>query len=118
MIERYGPITVGELATLESIARPTASAVVQQLEAAGYIVRQYDPGDGRICRVHLSRKGREHVKSSRMHRNLWLTEQLEACLPEEIESLKLATVMLERIGEGPGASETRRTAGSRTRRRR
>jgi DNA-binding MarR family transcriptional regulator len=101
MIDKHGPLTVGELASLERIARPTASAVVTKLEELGCLRRLDDPNDGRICRVELTPRGRSQLKAVRERRNHWLAGQLKGVTAEELEGLRTALRLLEAISEGP-----------------
>src|SRR5919204_1345267 len=57
-IERHGPLTPSELATLEGVQRPTATRIVARLERAGLIERARDPADGRVSLVSASGEGR------------------------------------------------------------
>src|SRR5437867_6858813 len=45
-IDRHGPLTPSELATLERVQRPTATRIVARLEGAGLVQRAADPADG------------------------------------------------------------------------
>ena len=59
MIDRFGPLPISELATIENIARPTASSLVAKLEAEGYVRRREVPNDGRMSLIELTpRAGR------------------------------------------------------------
>jgi DNA-binding MarR family transcriptional regulator len=101
MIDKAGPLTVGELAAIERIARPTASAVVNKLEELKYVRRLDDPADGRICRVELTASGRNHLKTTRTLRTDWLVDLLAGCGPAELESLQTALKLLDMISEVP-----------------
>ncbi|MGI5283113.1 MarR family winged helix-turn-helix transcriptional regulator [Nonomuraea polychroma] len=69
-----GP-TVGELAPKLGVTQQAASKAVAELERLGYVERLADPGDARIRRVHLTRRGQEAVAAARRAR-----EALEARL--------------------------------------
>src|SRR5690349_18799609 len=47
-INREGPLTLGDLATLERVAPPTVTKVVKGLEAQGLVRREADPDDKRV----------------------------------------------------------------------
>ncbi|WP_261566544.1 MarR family winged helix-turn-helix transcriptional regulator [Frankia gtarii] len=104
MIEKYEPITISELASLEQVARPTASAVVSRLEELGYVVRLGDPDDGRICRLKITRSGRAHLKVARSRRTDWLVAQLANHTEEELASLHTAIAVLDDIRAGFGST--------------
>ena len=46
-VERHGPLTPSEFAAVEGVRRPTATRALDSLEAAGLVVREADPTDGR-----------------------------------------------------------------------
>jgi len=100
-IERLGPITLGDLAAIERIAKPTVSAVVGKLEDRDYVRRLTDAVDGRICRVELTDVGRDHLLSSRSRRTTWLVEQFDRCSPDELASLRAAIGVLDLLSVRP-----------------
>jgi DNA-binding MarR family transcriptional regulator len=101
IIDRYGPLPISELATIENIARPTASSLVAKLEQAGLVRRLDDPADARVCRIELTRQGRSVVRKARSRRTSWLSVRLEACTPEELAALRVASKVLDEITIGP-----------------
>jgi MarR family 2-MHQ and catechol resistance regulon transcriptional repressor len=56
-LSRRRGLTLGELAEALYLDNSTASRVVDSLERKGYSRRAADPGDGRIVRIELTRKG-------------------------------------------------------------
>lgn len=100
-IEHQGPITLGDLATFERVAKPTISAVVAKLEERDLVRRLNDPIDGRICRVEVTDVGRDYLVSSRSRRTAWLVDQFEDCTPQEIADLRRVTSVLDRLTERP-----------------
>lgn len=60
MLQRLDPngIRVTELAERAAVTKQTAGALVDQLEAAGYVTRVPDPTDARARLVMLTEKGR------------------------------------------------------------
>jgi DNA-binding MarR family transcriptional regulator len=116
-IERHRSITVSELAAIESIARPTASAVVKRLEELGLLQRRDDPLDGRVCYLEITKSGRTHLRTIRMRRSRWLLNRIESYSDEQIATLGLALDLLDKMGEGlellPPDIEKARAAGSR-----
>src|SRR6476469_3713307 len=53
-IERHGPLTPSEVASIERIQRPTATRLLAKLEAAGLVARQADPVDRRSSLVSVT----------------------------------------------------------------
>ena len=107
IIDKYGPLPISELASMEGISRPTASALVNRLEELGYVRRHDDP-DGRVCPITLTRRGRNRLATTRRLRTEWLKEHLADCTPAEIHSLHVALKILDRVtlAELPAASRS------------
>ncbi|WP_059017525.1 MarR family transcriptional regulator [Mycobacterium sp. M26] len=59
MLQRLNPngIRITELAERAAVTKQTAGALVEQLEAAGYVTRVPDPTDARARLVMLTEKG-------------------------------------------------------------
>jgi DNA-binding MarR family transcriptional regulator len=76
MVERHGPVTLGDLAECEQVSPPTITRVVVKLEADGLLTRQPDPDDRRVTRVLLTPKGKTLLSASRRRKTSWLTMQL------------------------------------------
>jgi DNA-binding MarR family transcriptional regulator len=58
VLDCNGTLTLGNLATILRVRAPTASKAVTRLTALGLVERSPDPGDGRLVRVRLTKKGR------------------------------------------------------------
>jgi DNA-binding transcriptional ArsR family regulator len=52
LIERFGPLTAGKLATVSGLTTGAITAVVDRLEAHGYVERRRDPKDRRKVILH------------------------------------------------------------------
>jgi len=60
-LRRHGPdyeLTPGELLAETLVSSGTMTHRIDQMEAAGLVARQADPGDGRVVRVRLTPAGR------------------------------------------------------------
>lgn len=66
-----------ELAERLGVDPPTVTRKVQQLERAGLISRQADPGDARACRLSLTPQGRDSIERLLRARERWFDEMLE-----------------------------------------
>jgi DNA-binding MarR family transcriptional regulator len=99
-IERHGPLTPSELADLERVKRPTATRMINRLEAEGLVVRARDPADGRSCLVSASGRGRELLRRLRKRRTAYLARRLRELDPDEVAELARAAEILERLVEG------------------
>ncbi len=98
-VERRGPLTLGELAAAERVQPPSMTRTVVALEAAGFLVRSADPADGRVALVAVSRAGRQAITAIRRRRDAWLEVQLAALPVEDIETLRRAALVLERLAD-------------------
>jgi DNA-binding MarR family transcriptional regulator len=99
-VERHGPLTPSELADLERVKRPTATRMVNRLEAEGLIVRARDPADGRSSLVSASPRGLELLRRLRKRRTAYLARRLRELGPDEVAALADAAEILERLVEG------------------
>lgn len=101
-----GPLSLGELATLEHVAPPTITRVVDKLKAKGLVECLRDPDDRRVSRVHLSPAGRRYLQRSRSLRTAWLATLLAGLPPEDLTRLAAAVPVLEALSH-PRAGEQR-----------
>ena len=99
-VERHGPLTPSELADLERVKRPTATRMVNRLEAEGLTVRARDPADGRSSLVSVSPRGLELLRRLRKRRTAYLARRLRELDPDEVAALERAAEILERLVEG------------------
>src|SRR5690348_9925823 len=53
-IERLGPLQLGDLARVESVAPPTLTRAIARLEEDGMVRRRPDPSDGRAVLVEAT----------------------------------------------------------------
>jgi DNA-binding MarR family transcriptional regulator len=89
---------VSELAELEQTSRPTMSAHVKRLEAAGWLKRLPPPSDDkRRCGLMISATGRKALDAVRRRRNDWLEARLAALDPAAREALEGAVGPLTQI---------------------
>ena len=75
-VYQHGERTVGQLASGLGISYGWASRVVDELEAAHYIVREHDPSDRRVVRVRLDDAALEQVERA----YAWRGEAVERAL--------------------------------------
>src|SRR3954449_9519024 len=96
-IERRGPLTPSELASIERIQRPTATRVIARLEEAGWLSRAADPEDGRSSLVSISADGRALLERLRANKDAFLARRLEGLDRDDRATLERATEILERV---------------------
>jgi DNA-binding MarR family transcriptional regulator len=98
VLKRDG-IGVSELADHEQMSRPTMSAHVKRLEAAGYLARLApDSDDKRRVGLTLTAAGRKALEAVRRRRNDWLAQRLAALSPEARAALEAAIGPLGQLG--------------------
>ena len=66
LVADAGPVSATSLAETLDLSQPTASRVLQQLEADGFVTRQTSSRDGRVSHYLVTRKGRQALE--KVHR--------------------------------------------------
>lgn len=102
-IERHGPLTPSELASIERIQRPSATRIVSRLEEAGLVERVADPTDRRSFTVSVNAEGRALLKRLRTRKNAYLARRLRDLDDDELETLARSAEILERLLESERA---------------
>jgi DNA-binding MarR family transcriptional regulator len=93
------PRTIGELAEPLDVTQQAVSKSVADLERRGYVTRDPDPGDGRVRRVRLTRRGLGAVEAGRRARAELSTELAERFGPRRVEAARrLLAEVLEDLG--------------------
>jgi DNA-binding MarR family transcriptional regulator len=98
-ISHYGPVTLGKLASVERLRPPTVTRMVSFLEESGLVLRRPDAEDRRIFRVELTDLGRDLLERSRSRKDAYLATRLATLAPQELDVLRDATAVLERLLE-------------------
>ena len=98
-ISRLGPLTLGEVASVEQVQPPSMTKIVGKLEEQGLVVREPDAADRRVTRVRVSAAGASYVARSRTLKNAYLAERLERLTPAERDRLAEVLPLLERLVE-------------------
>lgn len=96
-IHRNEPITLGDLAARERLSPAMISRVVGKLVDAGMVDRTGDDADRRVCRVSISVEGNRWIERGRARRNAWLRDRLERLGSRDIDTLRNAVPLLERL---------------------
>lgn len=92
-----GPLTLGALARAEQVRPPTITRLVRQLEEAGLAEREVDAADRRVVRVRATSEGARVLEEGRARRVATLAERLRELDAAELESLRHAVEVLERV---------------------
>lgn len=103
VIERHGPLTPSELASVERVQRPTITRVLARFEELALIDRAADPADGRSTRVSISPAGRALLHELRNRREAYLARRIDELDADDRATLDRATTILERMLEGRDA---------------
>jgi DNA-binding MarR family transcriptional regulator len=96
-LERSGPLTPRELAAAERVQPPSMTRIAASLEAAGLVTRTDHPSDGRQVLLAASPAGAALVREDRRRRDAWLALRLRDLPAEDVEVLRRAAVVLERL---------------------
>ena len=90
-------LTLGELAARERVQPPSMTRTVNHLEQGGYVLRRPGESDRRQVIVSITARGRARVLGDRARRDAWLAQQLSDLSPEDLETLRRAAPILERL---------------------
>jgi len=96
-VAREGPLTAGDIARRERLAKPSVTAAVEKLVAAGLVQRRADAADGRVVLVAVTAAGRRRIDARSARRNAWLAERLGALDPADLETVARAADIIDRI---------------------
>ena len=119
-IGKTNGLTPTELSRFQQVSKNTVSSLLRGLEEQGYIVRELDPEDLRLFRIHLSQSGRELVLRTAPGRirgmNQLLLDSLDADEIAQLDHLlkKLQSAVHQKYcrGESRGAGSSEQGAGS------
>jgi DNA-binding MarR family transcriptional regulator len=94
-IARRGPLSLGELASLEGLKPPSITTTVAGLEAQGLVTRVADPADRRVTRVTVTPRGRLRLLRSRTRKTAYLADRLSSLDERQLAVLTEAAAILE-----------------------
>lgn len=97
VVDREGPLSLGELADIERVAPPSMTRIAARLEEQGWVVRTVDATDRRVARLRISDSGRALLKETRTRRDAYLASRLRSLPFEDLEVLARALPLLERL---------------------
>lgn len=93
----HGAMTIGEVALHEKVRPPSMTRTITSMEELGLVTREPHPSDRRLVVVRLLPAGEGIIRDDRKHRDAWLASRLTALTPEELETLRRAAPILERL---------------------
>ncbi|KRB57079.1 hypothetical protein ASE04_28695 [Rhizobium sp. Root708] len=98
LLERDGPLSVAQLASLRSVKHQSMRLVVGQLEVDGLVGKLPNPADGRSQLLSLTAKGREKLSRSREARASKIAALIEERLSDQDrQTLRAAIAVIERL---------------------
>ncbi|HUN35792.1 MAG TPA: MarR family transcriptional regulator [Trebonia sp.] len=98
-LERHQAMTPGELADYEKVQPPSMTRVIAVLEERGLVRRSAHPTDRRQVVLTVTDEGRALVDRVRRRKEAWLTQRMQELSPQEIEILRAATPILEKLSQ-------------------
>jgi len=96
-VRKHPGVGVSELADADQISRPTMSAHVKRLEAAGWLTRSDDAEDGRRSGFAVTPAGGRKLDAIQRLRNDWLSARLALLTDAERDQLAAAAAPLLRL---------------------
>jgi DNA-binding MarR family transcriptional regulator len=95
-----GPMRLTDLARVEQVRAPTMSKVVAGLIRKGLVGREADPDDRRAIRLRATPHGTKLLQAGRRRRVDRLATALSTLGPREIQVLREAAALMERVSLG------------------
>ena len=92
-----GPRAPSVIAAAERVTVQSLTAPLRDLQAAGLIARETDATDARRSMVRLTDAGAAALRNEVRRRDQWLTEALSGLSDLEVEVLRLAALVMERL---------------------
>jgi DNA-binding MarR family transcriptional regulator len=100
LLYAHGPMTPGDLAAAERVQPQSLTRTLAAVEAAGLVIRQPAPDDGRSVLLTITDAGRRAISRDVRQRDSWLALAFASQLtPTEQELLRLAGELMERLAE-------------------
>ena len=99
-VGREGPLTAGDIARRERLAKPSVTAAVEKLAGTGLVERQPDDSDGRVVWIAITTAGKRQIAARRARRTAWLATRLNKLDPADVETLSRAADIVDRLTGG------------------
>ncbi|WP_261565964.1 MarR family winged helix-turn-helix transcriptional regulator [Frankia gtarii] len=98
---RLGPSTPGAIAAAERHQPQSLSRTFAELQAAGLISRRPQERDRRAAVLSITPAGREALVRDMADRDAWLAQAMDIFTEAEVEMLRIAAGLLERLADRP-----------------
>ena len=105
-VAREGPLTAGDIARKERLAKPSVTAALEKLTTAGLVERRADDADRRVAWVSITAAGRRRIDARRARRQAWLAARLAHLDPEDLAVLARAADIVDALTETQEAAAT------------
>lgn len=114
-VDRLGPLQLGDLARVESVAPPTLTRSIAGLEEQGLVRRRSDPDDGRAVLVQVTGAGRSALRELRRARVAFLAERLAMLSDaDRVMVARAVGLLAEIVGRPDGPANAERGLGRRS----
>ena len=98
-LNKYGPLSAGELANHERVQPPSMTKVLASLEERGLLRRDPHPSDRRQAVIAITDEGKVLLDSESQSRNAWLSRRLATLTGEERALLERVVPILDKLAE-------------------
>jgi DNA-binding MarR family transcriptional regulator len=96
-LERCGPRTLGQLATVEQITPPSMTRIANSLEEAGLVTRTVNDTDARQIVIALTTAAEQLLADAHRSEDEWLATRIDRLTPVERSALREAVSLMERV---------------------
>jgi DNA-binding MarR family transcriptional regulator len=97
-VRKCGPLSAGEVAAIERVQPPSMTKILAALEASGWVVRAAHPEDRRQSIISITPAGRALLEAETRARDEWLSKRLVEFSEAELQILRDAVAVLDRLG--------------------
>jgi DNA-binding MarR family transcriptional regulator len=97
-VGKCGPLSAGEIAGIERVQPPSMTKILASLEAAGWVERSSHPDDRRQSIISITPAGRQLLDEETRARDTWLAQRLMDFSAEDLQKLRDAVSVLDRLG--------------------
>jgi DNA-binding MarR family transcriptional regulator len=100
-LHRHGPSTPGQIAAVDHQQPQSLTRVFAELQLTGLIERSRSAADRRAAVLQITAAGRAALGRDMAERDHWLAAALEDLTEAEIELLRIAGRLMERLADPP-----------------
>ncbi len=98
-LHRNGPSSAGAIAASAHLQPQSLTRTFNELQLAGLILRRPDEHDRRAVILSLTEAGRQALVHDMAARDAWLEGALDSLTEAEVEILRVAAVLMDRLSE-------------------